>query len=108
MERFAAQHGLDQLPLPPAFNPGPKDGEALRWVEAGDTIAVRGSNGYGAFLVRVLKVARCNNCGAWIVWARTAAGKKIPLNPWPLDSSVTKSHFKIWRRRHRPWSQPVN
>ena len=106
MERFAAQLGLDQLPPPPAFNPGPTDGEGLRWVEAGDTIAVRGSAGYGAFLVHVLNVAPCSNCGMWIVWARTQAGRKIPLNPWAFGSSVTKGHFKICRRRHRPRASP--
>ena len=63
---------------------------------------------FASRLVRVLKVARCSNCGGWIVWARTAAGKKIPLNPWAFGSSVTKSHFKICRRRHRPWGQPAD
>lgn len=51
-------------------------------VEKDDRSAVRSSNGE-CFFCRVTNVARCRLCSAWIVWARTASGKAIPLQPWP-------------------------
>jgi hypothetical protein len=56
---------------------GSEKGKVARAVAVGDTVAVRGSGRGGAFMVSVLAVARCANCGAWIVWARTAAGAAL-------------------------------
>jgi hypothetical protein len=33
----------------------------------------------------VVLMAKCRSCGAQIEWATTAAGKAIPLNPYPVN-----------------------
>jgi hypothetical protein len=97
MEQFLAEHGIEVPPdLSPLLTRPPDDekeeeGQGSHRVEKGDTIAVRSSSGTGYFLVRV--IARCAKCHAIILWARTNSGKRIPLDPWPREFTVTRSHF---------------
>jgi len=55
------------------------------------------------------KIERCKSCGAEIVWARTDAGKAIPLSvataqtrdgrQWLLSHFADCEHAKEWKRR---------
>jgi hypothetical protein len=99
MEQFLAEQGIEVPPdLSPLLTHPPDDeeegeGQGSHRVEKGDSIAVRSSSGKGFFPVRVINVARCAKCDAVILWARTNSDKRFPLDPWPLGSTFTRSHF---------------
>ena len=60
-------------------------------MKKGEVLAVRGTN--RTFNVTAVSEAPCKACGAFLIWAKTAKGKWIPLQAEPDKEGVYESHF---------------